>query len=169
MNSERVMLIPEMEKTVADLNSRCKECRERATKLKIEIDRLMAEYRSVSEEAFRCETAVNAILGRPLNSPYFGGPGDVRPPFGYPTSGMPYAQPGMPGSNGVTAPIGMGAPMPGVGIPPAVKFNMERDRQAEFAAWQRELSERMKQTDGSNSCDTNSNVDVERVEEYGDK
>lgn len=163
------MLIPEMEKTVADLNSRCKACRERATKLKIEIDRLMAEYRSVSEEAFRCETAVNAILGRPLNSPYFGGPGDVRPPFGYPTSGMPYAQPGMPGSNGVTAPIGMGAPMPGVGIPPAVKFNMERDRQAEFAAWQRELSERMKQTDDSNSCDTNSNVDVERVEEYGDK
>lgn len=168
------MLIPEMEKTVADLNSRCKACRERATKLKIEIDRLMAEYRSVSEEAFRCETAVNAILGRPLNPPYFGGLGDVRPPFGYgpqayPTSGMPYAQPGMPGSNGVTAPIGMGAPMPGVGIPPAVKFNMERDRQAEFAAWQRELSERMKQTDGSNSCDTNSNVDVERVEEYGDK
>lgn len=51
----------------------------------------------------------------------------------------------------------------------AVKFNMERDRQAEFASWQRELSERMKQTDGSNSCDTNSNVDVERVEEYGDK
>lgn len=168
------MIVPEMEKTVADLNSRCKECRERATKLKIEIDRLMAEYRSVSEEAFRCETAVNAILGRPLNSPYFGGPGDVRPPFGYPTSGMPYAQPGMPGSNGVTAPIGMGAPMPGVGIPPAVKFNMERDRQAEFASWQRELSERMKQTDGSNSRDTNSNVDyvsyiVERVEEYGDK
>ena len=79
------MLIPEMEKTVADLNSRCKECRERATKLK-----------------------------------------------------------------------------------------MERDRQAEFASWQRELSERMKQTDGSNSRDTNSNVDyvsyiVERVEEYGDK
>lgn len=47
--------------------------------------------------------------------------------------------------------------------------HMERDRQAEFASWQRELSERMKQTDGSNSCDTNSNVDVERVEEYGDK
>ena len=85
------MIVPEMEKPVADLNSRCKECRERATKLKIEIDR-----------------------------------------------------------------------------------HMERDRQAEFASWQRELSERMKQTDGSNSRDTNSNVDyvsyiVERVEEYGDK